>query len=99
MAKREREHHSLGDVLKEFFASRRKLQKGMEKVSAQQAWHTVMGDAISKYTDHVLLDRDTLYVQLTSSVLREELSYGKEKIIRLLNEELGNELIKKVVLR
>ncbi|MDX1784359.1 MAG: DciA family protein, partial [Aequorivita vladivostokensis] len=45
------------------------------------------------------LDRDTLYVQLSSSVLREELSYGKEKIVKLLNEELGKELIKKVVLR
>jgi hypothetical protein len=32
-------------------------------------------------------------------VLREELSYGREKIIRLLNEELGKNLIDKVVLR
>ncbi|MDC8003476.1 DUF721 domain-containing protein [Aureisphaera galaxeae] len=99
MAKRNREHSTLGDVLKDFIASSRKLQKGMDKVSAQQAWYSVMGEAISKYTDNVLLDRDTLYVQLTSSVLREELSYGKEKIIRLLNEELGSDLIKKVVLR
>ncbi len=99
MAKRNAEHSSLGDVLKEFIASSRKLRTGLDKVSAQQAWHNVMGEAISKYTDNVMLDRDTLFVQLTSSVLREELSYGKEKIIRLLNEELGSELIKKVVLR
>jgi len=47
----------------------------------------------------VILERDILYVQLSSSVLREELSYGREKIIRLLNEELGKNLIDKVVLR
>ena len=65
----------------------------------EEAWHQVMGNAISKYTTQVLLERDTLYVQLSSSVLREELTYGKEKIITLLNEALGKELVKKLVLR
>jgi len=30
--------------------------------------------------------------------LREELSYGKEKIIKMMNEELGEELISKIML-
>jgi hypothetical protein len=38
-------------------------------------------------------------VQLSSSVLREELSYGKEKIIKMLNEELGKDIVKKLILR
>lgn len=99
MAKRTAENTTLGDVLKDFISSNRKLDKGLNKVSAQDAWHNVMGDAISKYTTQVVLERDTLFVQLSSSVLREELSYGKEKIIKLLNEELGKELIKKIILR
>jgi hypothetical protein len=99
MAKRKAENSSIGDVLKDFISSRRKLEKGLNKVSAQDAWRTVMGEVISKYTTQVLLERDTLFVQLSSSVLREELSYGKEKILKLLNEELGKELLKKLVLR
>lgn len=99
MAKRNAENSTLGDVLKDFIASNRKLDKGLNKVSAQDAWHNVMGEAISKYTTQVVLERDTLFVQLSSSVLREELSYGKEKIIKLLNEELGKELISKLILR
>lgn len=98
MAKRHGDHNSLGDVLKDFLKSSR-LQKGLDKVSATDAWNTVMGDAIGKYTEGVKLDRDTLYVRLSSSVLREELSYGREKIIKLLNDELGKELIKKLVLK
>ena len=58
-----------------------------------------MGPGVANYTKEVILERDILYVQLSSSVLREELSYGREKIIRLLNEELGKNLIDKVVLR
>ena len=98
MAKRQRENHSLNDALKSFI-NNNKLQKGLDEISVQDAWNSVMGNAISKYTTNLSLERDVLYVQLSSSVLREELSYGKTKIINLLNEELGKELIKKIVLR
>jgi hypothetical protein len=36
-------------------------------------------------------------VKLNSSVLREELSYGKEKIRAMMNEALGKEEIKKIM--
>jgi len=98
MAKRQRENSTLGDVLKDFISTN-SLSKGLNKVSAKDAWHSVMGDAIDKYTTAIQLENKTLYVQLSSSVLREELSYGREKIIKLLNEELGEELITSLVLR
>lgn len=98
MAKRHAENISIGDALKEFIQTNR-LEKGLDGVNAKMAWKKMMGVAISKYTTDVRLDGDTLHVQLSSSVLREELSYGKEKIIKLLNEELGKDLIKKLVLR
>jgi len=98
MAKRNNEHVSISDALKEF-VEKNKLQPGLDKVNVRDVWNSQMGPAIEKYTTAIKLDRETLYVQLSSSVLREELSYGKEKIIRMLNEELGRELIKKLVLR
>lgn|SRR5690554_6738889 len=98
MAKRHGEHISLGEVLKDFIASN-KLQKGIDKVDVAKAWETMMGPAIQKYTTTIKLEGTTLYVRLSSSVLREELSYGKQKIVKLLNEELGKELVKELVLR
>ena len=98
MNKRNNEHISISDALKEF-VEKNKLQKGLDKVNVREVWNNQMGPAIEKYTTSIKLDRDTLYVQLSSSVLREELSYGREKIIRMLNEELGRELIQKLVLR
>jgi len=98
LARRNKEESMLGDVIKDFIEANR-LQKGLDKVSVKEAWHAVMGSAISNYTTAIKLDREVLYVQLSSSVLREELSYGKEKIIKLVNEELGKDLIKKIVLR
>ena len=97
MSKRFNEHLKLSDALKEFVDSNN-LQTGLDKVNVQDAWKDLMGNGVNNYTSTVQLKRDTLYVRLTSSVLREELSYGKEKIIAMLNEALGKPLIKKIVL-
>ncbi|MFG6686438.1 DUF721 domain-containing protein [Mariniflexile sp. HNIBRBA6329] len=98
MAKRNNEHISISDALKEFVETN-KLEKGLNKVNVADAWANLMGNGVNNYTTAVNLERDTLYIQLSSSVLREELSYGKEKIIKMLNEELGKEIIKKLILR
>lgn len=98
MIKRHNEHLKISDVLKEFIEAN-KLQKGLDKVNVRDAWEDIMGHGVNHYTTAIKLERDTLYVQLSSSVLREELSYGKEKIITMLNEALGREIIKKLVLR
>jgi ribosome-associated translation inhibitor RaiA len=98
MAKRNNEHISISDALKEFVKTN-KLETGLNKVNVADAFANLMGNGVNNYTTDVKLERDTLYIQLSSSVLREELSYGKEKIIKMLNEELGKEIIKKLVLR
>lgn len=98
MKKRNTGNLSLGDVLKDFIQTN-KLDSGLDKVNVKEAWDKMMGTAISKYTTDLRLEGSTLYVQLSSSVLREELSYGIDKIIKMLNEELGKDLIKKLVLR
>ncbi|MDG1729846.1 MAG: DUF721 domain-containing protein [Algibacter sp.] len=98
MAKRNNENLSISDALKEFVETN-KLEKGLNKVNVADAWAKLMGNGVNNYTTAVSLERETLYVQLSSSVLREELSYGKEKIINMLNEELGKVIIKKLVLR
>ena len=96
--KRHNEHLKLSEVLKEFVDENR-LQDGLDKVDVKEAWSRLMGNGVNHYTTNVQLKRDILYVDLSSSVLREELSYGKEKIITMLNEHLEKELIKKLVLR
>jgi len=98
MSKRHNEHLKIGDVLKEFVETN-KLQSGLDKVKVREVWEEMMGNGVNHYTTAIKLERQTLYVQLSSSVLREELSYGKEKIIKILNEAMGKELIKKLVLR
>ncbi len=87
----------LSEVLK-LFKEKSKLNEGLNQVEVKRAWSEQMGPAIEKHTLKLFLKKDTLFVRLDSAVLREELSYGKTKIINNLNESLGQELIKKIVL-
>lgn len=98
MAKRKNDNLNMGEALQEFIKENR-LQKGIDKVDVRSAWTNLMGNGVSNYTTAVELRGDTLFVSLASSVLREELSLGKSKIIIMLNEELGRDVVKKLVLR
>ena len=98
MAKRLSNQSTVGDVLKQIIQVN-KLQPGMDQIDVKEAWQNLMGNGVNSYTKNVALRGSTLYVELSSSVLREELSHGKSKIIAMINEELHREVIKEVVLR
>lgn len=98
MAKRFNEESPIGDVLKQFI-SQNKLEAGMDVVNVRDAWKNLMGNGVNNYTTEIQLKDSTLYVALSSAVLREELSYGKEKIIKMINEELRKDLVKSLILR
>ena len=98
MAKRLSNEGTIGEVLQQFI-EKNKLQAGMDVIDVQAAWKSLMGNGVNSYTKEVVLKGSTLYVSLTSAVLRQELSYGKEKIIKMINEELRKELVTNVILR
>ena len=98
MAKRQNDFFSIEDLMKDVIKEN-KLSKGMLRLNVKDAWAKIMGAGVVAYTEDVTLNGKTLAVQLKSSVLREELSYGKEKIIKMMNEELGEPIISKIILR
>lgn len=96
--KRLREGNSVQDVLK-IFIEGNKLDAGIDNINVKAAWVRLLGPGIESYTLDVFLKRQTLYVALSSPIVREELSYGKEKIIKMINEDLGKEVVKELILR
>ena len=98
MAKRVNNQSIVGDILKEIIQVN-KLQPGMDQIDVKEAWKNLMGNGVNHYTRNIILKGNILYVELSSAVLREELSHGKSKIIAMINEELQRDVLKDVVLR
>ena len=84
MAKRENGSFSVKDLMGSFIKENN-LNKGFQKIRIEEAWIKIMGSGVASYTDEVKLQNGILIVRLKSSVLREELSYGKDKIIIFSN--------------
>ena len=97
--KRNFESKSLKNVIGNIIDSSNKLNSGLNNIKVQNLWREVMGNNVNSYTNEIVLKKNTLYVNLSSSVLRQELSFGKQKIVDLLNKELGKTVIMKIVLR
>jgi predicted nucleic acid-binding Zn ribbon protein len=87
----------IAEVLKDFI-QQNNLQKGIDRAQIKDIWEQVMGPAVHKYTQDIQLQGNKLIVKLSSSVLREELSYGKTQIMQILNEALGKDLIQDIFL-
>ena len=97
--KRNFESKSIKNILGKLIDSSSNLNSGLNNIKVQKLWKEVMGSNANSYTNEVILKNKTLYVNLNSSVLRQELSFGKQKIVDLLNKELGKKIIQKIVLR
>ncbi|MBT8377382.1 MAG: DUF721 domain-containing protein, partial [Bacteroidia bacterium] len=71
MAKRHNQNLPIQDIINEFVESN-KLQGGLDEVNVKEAWKRLMGNGVNNYTTAIELKKDTLFVKLSSSVLREE---------------------------
>lgn len=57
------------------------------------AWHNQMGDFMKKYTDSLYVKNRTLFVKINSPAIKNELSYGKSKILKHINAYIEEEYV------
>ncbi|MCU4165242.1 DUF721 domain-containing protein [Carboxylicivirga caseinilyticus] len=88
----------ISEILKEYLKEK-KLNQGLMENRAVQYWERVLGPAVARSTQRIYMYRGTLYVELNSSVLRNELLMWKDRIIVNLNQAIGEEIVLDLVLK
>ena len=58
-----------------------------------ESWPVVAGEAIARYTTHVTIRNQTLYVKLSVPALRADLSMRRQEFVERLNEHVGGQVI------
>ncbi len=74
----------------------KKLNNGLLEIRIKDAWKNVMGKNINTFTTNITLNKQIIFVKLSSAPLKNELVYRSDTIIKLLNNELGQERIKEI---
>jgi len=88
----------MGDALKEFMDKSR-MKPRLTEVRIQENWEQMMGKTISRYTESIQLIDGKLMITTTVAPLKQELNYSKDKIIKLVNEMLGERIVREVIIR
>ncbi|HLZ86700.1 MAG TPA: DUF721 domain-containing protein [Puia sp.] len=90
--------YSLGDALRKFL-NQSKLKGSIQALQIEEVWEQIMGKTVARYTDKIQIHGHTLYVNTAIAPLRQELLYQKDKILQRVNEALGENTIKEVIIK
>ena len=96
MARKSNEQ-TLKEVINEMLETY-KLKGKLNEHRLVTSWEKVMGKVIAKRTTDIYIKNKKLYLRLSSAALREELIYAREKIITMMNDEVGEKVIEEVIL-
>lgn len=89
---------AIGHVLDDFLEQNPALADKLAETRLMDAWNTVLGSSVSRFTDNLYIRKRALYVKLTSSVLKSELLMCREQIIDKLNSHAGRNVIDNIIL-
>ena len=90
--------YSIGDAIQKFLDQSR-LKGSIQALQIEDMWEEIMGKTIAKYTEEIGIINDTLFITTHVAPLKQELIFQKEKIKLRVNEALGKNLIKEIIIK
>jgi len=86
---------TIGEVLLEYVEAL-KLKGKLYEVRALNNLHKVLGNSLSRYIDNAYIKNGELMLKISSAAARNEILLRKHKLILMLNESVGAEVIKSI---
>ena len=83
---------SIGEVIKELLKNYDITSK-FNEAHIITSWDKLMGPSVTKYTVKIEVEKRILFVKLSNAALKQELSYARQKIKKMLNDEVGEEVL------
>ncbi len=90
--------YSMGDAIQKFLDQSR-IKGSIQGLQIGDLWGEIMGKTIAKYTDEIKIINDTLFITTHVGPLKQELIFQKEKIKLRVNEALGKNVIKEIIIK
>ena len=75
------------------------FDKKLKEVDIVQSWEELLGKTIAHYTKNVTLKNGVLQVEVSSAVVKNELFLLRDEILRKLNENAGENLVSKIIIK
>jgi predicted nucleic acid-binding Zn ribbon protein len=87
-------HEVIQELLREL-----NIDRKLKEIGIVSEWESLMGKTVAVRTSNIYIRNRILYVNVTSSVLRNELLMMRNDIIKKLNERAGEAVVEQMVVR
>ena len=95
---RKKNEMKLGEAIRAYLKAMG-LDRKLKENQLINSWEDTLGKAVAKSTRKIYIQNRVLFVQLNSSIIRQELQMMKTALIDRLNQNVGEQLISDIVLR
>ena len=89
---------SIGIVIKKLLKNQ-KLEGRLKELDVLELSKELLGENLMKYINDLSIKNGKLIIKVRSAAVRNELSYQKSEIIKKINEQVGNEILKEIILK
>lgn len=89
---------SVGQVLRQFLRQEG-LETPLNQYRLMESWTNLMGDGIAALTGEMFIRNQCLYIEIQSPALRANLMMERERLVKKLNEQVGAEVITRIMFR
>lgn len=76
-----------------------RLKHKVQETRIISHWEEIVGQTIGRYTEDVFVRNRKLFIQMRNPAMRHEMMYSRDKLVRLVNDHLGEELIDEVIIK
>jgi predicted nucleic acid-binding Zn ribbon protein len=90
--------HPISNVIQDFLTKNGKISLFLEQ-QAIELWEQAVGEYVAGQTQKITAKQGVLYVSISNAALRFELLNSRSQIINRINEALGGEVVKGVILK
>lgn len=74
------------------------LYRGYKECEVTRIWPEVVGKMIASKTKNLHIKEGKLWVTFTSSVVKNEMMMVKEGLLTALNEKVGEQVVKEIII-
>lgn len=92
------EAKNIGQIINDLLR-KENLDVALDEHRACALWPQIVGDGINRYTIKRYVKDGVLTVHLSSASLANELMLNRDRIIKLINEAIGRDIIREIIFK
>ena len=89
----------VGELWNDFIGKSPTFSRRLAEARIPEVWASLVGNRVASYTTALQVVRGTLYVHLSSSVVRSEVLMRRRSLVEAVNEAVGLQVIERVIVK